>query len=251
MHVHLSYTKASALPTLLAHGVTSVRDIGGRLSEIDLWRGGIQAGNIDGPRIFRCGPMLNGRFADYQLLVTNAAEARGAVRALQRAGVDFIKLHRMTPREAYFGIADEAKRLQIPFAGIFPARFHPKRRQMRDSGRSSTSRLCSRVPSRMLVTTSHWQTQSSGSSGTMEVASIQDDYRDREKASDEGRATFQCAFDDPTRGGLARGALKFAREMPLERVVELHDHLGRFIAVENGTRPVKLDDPGQPAGGAS
>ena len=46
-----------------------------------------------------------------------------------------------------------------------------------------------------------------------------------------------------------RGALKFAREMPLKRVVELHEHLGWLIAVENGTQPVKLDDPGQPAGG--
>ena len=55
----------------------------------------------------------------------------------------------------------------------------------------------------------------------MEVASIQDDFRDREKAS-KGRATFQGVLDDATRGGLARGALKFAREMAVERVGELH-----------------------------
>lgn len=126
MHVHLSNTQASALPMLLAYGVTNVRDIGGRLSEIDVWRGEIQAGKIQGPRIFRSGPMLNGRFSDYQLLVTNASEARGAVRALERAGVDFIKLHRMTPREAYFGIADEAKKLEIPFAGHIPRTVSPE-----------------------------------------------------------------------------------------------------------------------------
>ena len=126
MHVHLSNTKASALPALLAHGVTSVRDMGGRLSEIDLWRGEIRAGKIQGPRIFRSGPMLNGRFADYQLLVTNASEARGAVRALERAGVDFIKLHRMTPRDAYFGIADEARKRKIPFAGHIPRTVSPE-----------------------------------------------------------------------------------------------------------------------------
>lgn len=126
MHVHLSNTKASALPTLLAHGVTSVRDIGGRLSEIDLWRGEMRAGKMHGPRVFRSGPMLNGRFSDYQLLVTNAAEARGAVRALHRAGVDFIKLHRMTPREAYFGIADEAEKLQLRFAGHIPRTVSPE-----------------------------------------------------------------------------------------------------------------------------
>ncbi len=74
----------------------------------------------------------------------------------------------------------------------------------------------------------------------MEVASIQDDYRDREKASEE-RAKFKGVLDDATRGGLARGALKFAREMPLERVVELHAHMCRLIAVERGAQPVKLD----------
>ena len=126
MHVHLSNTKASALPTLLANGVTSVRDMGGRLSEIDQWRGEIRAGKLLGPRIFRSGPMLNGKFADYQLLVRTAAEARGAVRALQRSGVDFIKLHRMTPRDAYFGIVEESKALGIPFAGHIPRTVSPE-----------------------------------------------------------------------------------------------------------------------------
>ena len=100
--------------------------MGGRLSEIDAWRGEIRAGALKGPRIFRAGPMLNGRFSDYQLLVTNAPEARGAVRALQRAGVDLIKLHRMTPRKAYFGIAEEAKNLGIPFAGHIPRTVSPE-----------------------------------------------------------------------------------------------------------------------------
>jgi hypothetical protein len=57
MHVHLSYTKVSALPALLANGVTSVRDCGGRLSEIDMWREQILAATLAGPRIFRAGPM--------------------------------------------------------------------------------------------------------------------------------------------------------------------------------------------------
>ncbi|MGI8742267.1 MAG: hypothetical protein ACR2NN_06790 [Bryobacteraceae bacterium] len=60
--------------------------------------------------------MLNGRFADYQLPVTNSSEAKGAVRALQRAGVDCIKVHRMTPRDAYFGVAEHVETL---FEGTF------------------------------------------------------------------------------------------------------------------------------------
>jgi hypothetical protein len=61
MHVHLSWTTASALPALVANGVTGVRDMGGRLSELDDWRTKIAAGLLVGPRIVRAGPILNGK----------------------------------------------------------------------------------------------------------------------------------------------------------------------------------------------
>src|SRR5579871_4742118 len=94
MHVHLSYATESALPLLLANGVTGVRDMGSLLSQIDKWRGEIELGTRSGPRIIRAGPMLNGQsFNQYQMLVANPDEARGAVRALRQAGVDFIKIH--------------------------------------------------------------------------------------------------------------------------------------------------------------
>src|SRR5580765_738839 len=51
-HVHLSWTTASALPVLIANGVTTVRDMGGRLSELDEWRTKIATGILVGPRIF-------------------------------------------------------------------------------------------------------------------------------------------------------------------------------------------------------
>src|SRR6185369_16175634 len=38
MHVHLSWTTSSALPVLIANGVTSVRDLGSRFTEIEDWR---------------------------------------------------------------------------------------------------------------------------------------------------------------------------------------------------------------------
>lgn len=121
MHVHLSYARVSALPALVANGITSVRDMGSTLSEIDLWRGQIAAGSVTGPQIVRAGPMLNDReFNRYQLAVANGAEAQTAVRTLHKAGVDFIKLHRRTSREAYAAIAAEARRLALPFAGHVP-----------------------------------------------------------------------------------------------------------------------------------
>jgi len=121
MHIHLYATKASALPALVANGVTGVRDLGGLLREIDEWRVRIDSGSMIGPRIVRCGPMLNGReFGIQQIAVMNESEARGAVRALQRSGVDFVKVHRAISREAYFGALAECRKLGIPLVGHIP-----------------------------------------------------------------------------------------------------------------------------------
>jgi predicted amidohydrolase len=120
MHVHLSYTKGSALGLLLANGVTAIRDCGGLLREIDEWRVQIQDASRPGPRIYRCGPVLNSRGEFQQFAVADAAEARGAVKGLQRAGVDFIKVHAAISRDAYSGVASECKKLALPFCGHIP-----------------------------------------------------------------------------------------------------------------------------------
>ena len=126
MHVHLSYARPSALPALVANGVTGVRDIGSDLAEIDRWRTQIEENARLGPVIVRAGPMLNGmEFNRYQLLVADAAEARAAVRTLQKVGVDFIKFHRRTSREAFFGIAETARTLKLPFTGHVPMTVTP------------------------------------------------------------------------------------------------------------------------------
>jgi imidazolonepropionase-like amidohydrolase len=118
MHVHLH---EKDLPLLVAHGVTGVRDMGNILSDVDAWRAKIGAGVLVGPQIFRVGPILNGKsFGPAQVEITNDVEARVAVRLLKQAGVDAIKLHRVLPREAYFALADEAKKQSIPFVGHVP-----------------------------------------------------------------------------------------------------------------------------------
>lgn len=136
MHVHLSYTKASALPALVANGVTGVRDLGGLLRELDEWRVKIESGVMVGPRILRSGPVLNGRqFAFHQFAVMNESEARGAVRALHKVGVDCIKVHRAISREAYFGALDECKKLGLPLVGHIPNTVTPV--EASDAGQAS------------------------------------------------------------------------------------------------------------------
>jgi imidazolonepropionase-like amidohydrolase len=126
MHTHLSYARSNALLTLIANGVTTVRDVGSDLAEIDQWRGRIDAGGLVGPQIIRAGPILNGRESNrYQLAITNAGDAKATVRALQRVGVDLVKVHRQTPREAYFAAIQEAHRLALPLSGHVPLTVTP------------------------------------------------------------------------------------------------------------------------------
>lgn len=122
MHVHLSLATETALPALIANGVTGVRDMGGDLKQLDGWRESIMSGALLGPRIVRAGPVVDGpKEAEYRLTVTNPQEAVEAVRSLKRLGVDFIKIHNAVPRDAYFALAEECKRQRITFVGHIPA----------------------------------------------------------------------------------------------------------------------------------
>ena len=123
MHVHLTERD---LPILVAYGVTSVRDMGNVLADVDVWRGKIAAGGLVGPHILRVGPILNGlEYGPVQLAIANDAQARTAVRVLKKVGVDAIKVHAALPREAYFALADEAKKQSIPFVGHVPRSVTP------------------------------------------------------------------------------------------------------------------------------
>jgi imidazolonepropionase-like amidohydrolase len=127
MHVHLSWTRPSALPLLIANGVTSVRDLASSLPELDSWRTKIDAGILVGPRIWRAGPILNGKsFNKYQLVPGNPDATRGVARALKEAGVDFYKVHRRMERDSYFALIDEANKLGMTVVGHIPMTVTPE-----------------------------------------------------------------------------------------------------------------------------
>jgi len=117
MHVHTSFTRASAFPAFVANGVTAVRDLGGDLEEIDRWRGEIMSGHRIGPLIARAGPMLVGQDPlRFQNLIETPEKGRDEVRRVRAAGVEQVKVKEM-PRDIYFAIMAEARELGLPVTG--------------------------------------------------------------------------------------------------------------------------------------
>ena len=117
-----NWAREVSLPLLVANGVTGIRDMGGDFDLIKSLRKEIAAGTIAGPRIIAAGPQLTGTSKDSaQFLASNNEQAaRRSVIYLKQAGGDFIKVQSMVRRDAYFAIADEAKRQGLPFVGHVP-----------------------------------------------------------------------------------------------------------------------------------
>lgn len=130
MHAHVVQSTDTAVQgrifrTLVANGVTGVRDMGSFLDTLVAVRRLISTGRIQfHPRLVAAGPLLDGpRFRWSQAIawhVTSAEEGREAVDSLKRAGVDFVKVYTSLPRAAFLAIVDQAKRQGLPVAGHIP-----------------------------------------------------------------------------------------------------------------------------------
>ncbi len=129
-HVHLTGagepngSREFFLPLLLANGITTVRDMGGYLESLIPLRRDIQEGKRLGPETFFAGPYLDGSPPSFQpsLVVSNGVEAAEDVHTLVQQGVDFIKVQSILSRDAYFAIAQAARREHITFVGHVPDR---------------------------------------------------------------------------------------------------------------------------------
>jgi imidazolonepropionase-like amidohydrolase len=128
MHVHLTNTTELACPLFVANGVTGVRDMGGELELIDWMRDRISRGEIVGPTIHRAGPFVDGSKPGVpdRLVVSGTADGAAAARLLKSRGVDYIKTHTATPRDAYFALVSEARTLALPVVGHVPFSVTPE-----------------------------------------------------------------------------------------------------------------------------
>lgn len=152
MHVHLTAageptgSRRFILPLLLANGITTVRDMGGKVASLAQLRSEIKEGRFLrphrlGPQIFFTGPYLDGDQPSFlpSLVVKSAPEARQAVDDLAAQGVDFIKAQSALSRDAYFAIAEESKKKAIRFVGHVPDRISAF--EAADAGQASIEHL--------------------------------------------------------------------------------------------------------------
>lgn len=126
LHTHLAMADPQAPPLLVTQGVTGVRDLGGLPAEVEALRERIESGELLGPRMVRAGPTLNGaQNGPQHRVIASAAEAREAVLDLEAAGVDLLKIHNATGREAYFAVIEAAREAGLAVAGHIPVTVDP------------------------------------------------------------------------------------------------------------------------------
>lgn len=122
MHVHMARGEPGAdinlAPLYLSSGVTSVRDVGSSLDAIKQMKSGIEAGEVPGPRIFFCGPQLNGKkFRPGMCNLQTESEAREKVRELKAQGVHALKIYDHLQPELARAVIQEAAALSLPVCG--------------------------------------------------------------------------------------------------------------------------------------
>ena len=102
----------------IAHGVTSVRDLGNALDWILLQRDAVAMGKIRGPRIFCAGGGIYARATSVNHMVpADAAEARTMTKRVIAQGVDYLKVHMGVSLDIIRAIAEEGRSIGFKLAG--------------------------------------------------------------------------------------------------------------------------------------
>jgi imidazolonepropionase-like amidohydrolase len=119
LHVHLS--RLQDLSTLLALGVTTVRNMWGAPIHLE-WRDRIARGELRGPTIVTAGPIVDGDPPGHpgSLIVRTAADADRAIALHRRLGYDFIKIYNRLSPEVFDRLVAGAARGGLAVAGHVP-----------------------------------------------------------------------------------------------------------------------------------
>src|SRR3954453_5827119 len=128
MHTHAyfgwnsDFGDSYVLPLFIANGITGIRDMGSDLDAVLRARSEVAAHRLVGPRMVISGPMLDGPTVAFaaSIAIATPDAGRRAVEMLKTRGVDLVKIQSGVPRDAYFAIATEAKKVGIEFEGHVP-----------------------------------------------------------------------------------------------------------------------------------
>jgi hypothetical protein len=107
----------------LAHGVTSVRDVGAFDLPLERHRARIERGDRLGPRTFRCGRLLDGDPPGWPgaRVVGGPADAEAAVAAAAREGADCVKVYNGLDVPTLTAVRAAAASHGLPVVGHVPA----------------------------------------------------------------------------------------------------------------------------------
>ncbi|NIM49834.1 MAG: amidohydrolase family protein [Gemmatimonadales bacterium] len=106
------------LERFLAYGVTSIRDLGGRLDSVVALRDRVAAGVILGPRMYISGAMIDAAPATWRsaTVVRTGTEARRAIDRLALIDAAQAKIYTKIDRRLLRPLMDEAAELNFPVA---------------------------------------------------------------------------------------------------------------------------------------
>lgn len=131
MHVHITYVPELTpmmADLFLDYGITSVRDTGALLHEIqpeiETWR----AEGAVAPSIYFSGPLLDGALVVYdgdgrsEIGIANPTPdaARQNIARLQSAGVDFVKIYELVSPDVFAAMVQAARAAGLPIASHVP-----------------------------------------------------------------------------------------------------------------------------------
>ena len=132
-HIHFAYMEdfaPSMFDLFLGYGITSVRDTGGKMDFVKMWKDKALADPMNAPRVMMAGPLLDGMPNVYDGSAPNrpplsvglgSTEATiNMVNMLDSLGVDLLKAYEMLTPEQFVLIAKMAKEKGLKVTGHVP-----------------------------------------------------------------------------------------------------------------------------------